>query len=215
MGSWLLTKEACATLSSVMESFPFTPSFDIMSSSGDLLISTLTSVKHQGAAFAAHKSLYKLCIICRSGSNTNENKIQSLPSTWSRRLLHEISSIEIVRDSTLRRSTGYGLGFLSTLRSEQEGASPRFLFPLILSNIIKLSLPASSFTSRQMRAWKFSSVFDMFSYATRFRDSAAEDVFVQDHAYEVRSKTAVASCCNPQLPKISKIICRINRVEYS
>ena len=178
MGSWLLTKEACATLASVMEMFPCVPFFDIMSTSGDLLIKTLTSLKHQGAAFAAHKSLQKLCNVCRLyGDGASENTIRSFPSTWSRRLLHEISSLEIVRDSTLRRSTGYGLGFLSTLRSEQEVASAHDLFPFVLSNIIKLSLPPYSFIARQMHEWNFSSALDMFHFAARCQDSVKE-IFV-------------------------------------
>ena len=106
MGSWLLTKEACATLSSVITDFPGKSDFNIISTAGDLLISTLTTLKHQGAAFAAHKSLQKICARCYTEGD--ENGIRLLPSKWSHRLIFEISSPELVRDSTLRRSTGYG-----------------------------------------------------------------------------------------------------------
>ena len=106
VGSWLLTKEACAALSSVIIAFPGKIDYDVMSMAGDLLISTLTSLKHQGAAFAAHKSLQKICARCHT--ENGESGVRSLPSKWSSRLMFEISCPDLVRDSTLRRSTGYG-----------------------------------------------------------------------------------------------------------
>lgn len=179
MGTWLLIKEACATLSSLMCSSP-RPEFDLVSSAGDLLITTLTSLKHQGAAFAAHKSLQQLCILCYS---TPSFQIMQLPSIWAEKVLHEISSVEIVRDSTLRRSTGYGLGFLSILRSEQ--VSPKFLFPNVLSHIIKLSLPASSVLKRQMNAHSLQSN-DLFVFHGKC--PSITELFVSDEGYEERSR---------------------------
>lgn len=79
---------------------------NIISTAGDLLISTLTTLKHQGAAFAAHKALQSLSARCYKEADGNE--LRSFPSVWSQRLLDEISCSENVRDSTLRRSTGYG-----------------------------------------------------------------------------------------------------------
>lgn len=112
VGSWLLTKEACATLSSVIISFPTNIDIDIVSTAGDLLISTIISLKHHGAAFAAHKSLQKICRKCSSGEMED---LRLLPSKWSQRLLNEISSPDNVRDSTLRRSTGYGKAIIDSI----------------------------------------------------------------------------------------------------
>ncbi len=89
-----------------MSVFPGNIDLHIISTAGDLLISTLTTLKHQGAAFAAHKALQSFCTRCFKEVHGNE--IRQLPYAWSERLLKEISHTEIVRDSTLRRSTGYG-----------------------------------------------------------------------------------------------------------
>lgn len=176
MGTWLLIKEGCATLSSIISSAPC-HEIDLISSAGDLLITTLTSLKHQGAAFAAHKALQQLCILCYSTSSFN---IMQLPSIWAEKFLFEMSSAEIVRDSTLRRSTGYGLGFLSVLRSEQ--VSPKFLFPKVLSCIIRLSLPSASVMRRQIDACGLSSD-DMFIFHKKY--PSITELFVADEDYEV------------------------------
>jgi hypothetical protein len=178
MGTWLLIKEACAALSSITNSSPI-KDVGLLSTAGDLLISTLTSLKHQGAAFAAHKSLQKLCSICYSRNNLTK---RHLPSEWSEKLLHGISSAERVRDSTLRRSTGYGLGFLSILRSEE--ISPRFLFPHILSIIIRLSLPPVSIMEAQLKKWS-SSDKEIFVYSKIIASEGVQS-FVSDSAYQVR-----------------------------
>ena len=187
MGSWLLIKEACATLSSVLGAFPGQPNEANMKTTGELLISTLTSLKHQGAAFAAHKSLQKLCQICYTQKSADsDTKLMSLPSEWSRRLLHEISSQEIVRDSTLRRSTGYGLGCLSILRSEQ--STPRFLFPQVLAQIIRLSLPSLSCIINQEKKWGIAlSGGDTFLFKSLILTSHST-CFVKDAEYEWRSR---------------------------
>jgi hypothetical protein len=196
MGTWLLIKEACAALSSIAVSAPVKDA-GLFTIAGNLLISTLTSLKHQGAAFAAHKSLQKLCSICYSGIR-QANDIRYLPSDWSEKLLHGISSVELVRDSTLRRSTGYGLGFLSILRSEQ--VSPSLLFPHILSNIIRLSLPATSAMEMQLQKWS-SSDREMFVYSKTIASEGIES-FVPDSCYQVRLVVCV-SC----LAYLSRLIC--------
>ena len=125
--------------------------------------------------------MQRLCSICYSDScpsSQAQNEIRLLPSNWSRKLLHEILSFETVRDSTLRRSTGYGLGFLSILRSEE--VSPRFLFPQILSNILKTCLPSSTVMREQMQKWK-TSENEMFVYCKKM--SVAH--FISDEMYQV------------------------------
>jgi hypothetical protein len=103
-----------------------------------------------------------------------------LPSIWAEKFLFEMSSAEIVRDSTLRRSTGYGLGFLSVLRSEQ--VSPKFLFPKVLSCIIRLSLPSALVMRRQIDACGLSSD-DMFLFHKKY--PSITELFVADEDYEV------------------------------
>ena len=100
---------------------------------------------------------------------------------WSQRFLKEISATERVRDSTLRRSTGYGLGFLSILRSEQ--VSPRFMFPLVLGNIIRLSLPSSSAMEQQILSWDASAP-DIFVFPKKI-NVQNNRCFVEDVDYEV------------------------------
>eukprot|EP00554_Chaetoceros_debilis_P014698 CAMPEP_0194123918 /NCGR_PEP_ID=MMETSP0150-20130528/56526_1 /TAXON_ID=122233 /ORGANISM="Chaetoceros debilis, Strain MM31A-1" /LENGTH=2190 /DNA_ID=CAMNT_0038817389 /DNA_START=149 /DNA_END=6718 /DNA_ORIENTATION=- len=181
MGTWLLIREACSTLSSTLEALS-AGNVPLMSTAGDLLIITLTSLKHQGAAFASHKALQKMCELCYCTSAKNE--IRSLPNMWSQRFLQEISATERVRDSTLRRSTGYGLGFLSILRSEH--VSPRFMFPLVLGNIIRLSLPSSSAMEQQILSWD-ASMPDIFVFSKKL-NVQNNKFFVEDVDYEDRSR---------------------------
>ena len=120
----------------------FHPPFPLIQHVGTLLISTLTSLKHAGAAFAAHEAFQKIALACLTVPSSEA--ISRLPTVWMERLLEEISSSERVRDSTLRRSTGYALGFLSIMRSEKESHSgSNLLCNRILGAILKLSLPAS------------------------------------------------------------------------
>ena len=97
--------------------------------------------------------------------------------------MNEITSTEIVRDSTLRRSTGYGLGFLSILRSEQ--TSPKFLFPFVLSNILMISLPPSSVMNGFMQRWNVMD-HEMFVFPKSL-GTIRGDYFVGDQSYEVRN----------------------------
>ena len=180
MGSWFLIKEASALLPSIARNIPNCET-TIINSAGNLLISCLTTLKHQGAAFAAHKSLQSLCSICYSPDATES--LRKLPSLWAKRFVSEISGkASEVRDSTLRRSTGYGLGFLSILRTEN--ISPRFLFPYVLANIIKLSLPPASAMNSYMTKWA-ASPNEMFIFT---KDLTNDDAFVTDSEYNNRSR---------------------------
>jgi hypothetical protein len=180
MGSWFLIKEASALLPSIARNTPNCET-TIISSAGSLLISCLTTLKHQGAAFAAHKSLQSLCSICYSPDATES--LRKLPSLWAKRFLNEISGkASEVRDSTLRRSTGYGLGFLAILRTEN--LSPRFLFPYVLANIIKLSLPPASTMKSYMTKWAATSN-EMFIFT---KDLSTDDAFVTDSEYNNQSR---------------------------
>ena len=136
----MLTRETCASLAALLTSKYFSASRDLLNQAGMLLISTLTSLKHAGAAFAAHRALQQIAEHCLDSS---ESFIAKLPALWAQRLLDEISETEKVRDSTLRRSTGYALGFLAIMRSEMSAkVEPRTLCTYILSQILTLSLPA-------------------------------------------------------------------------
>jgi hypothetical protein len=137
-----MTKEACASLSSSITCKEFHPSMSLIKAVGSLLISTLTSLKHQGAAFAAHRALQVISEFCFTSSVDEE--CVSLPLLWAKRLVSDISGSDNVRDSTLRRSTGYALGFLSIMRSEPpSSATPRTLSPDILGTLVRLSLPST------------------------------------------------------------------------
>jgi hypothetical protein len=110
---------------------------------GQLLITTMTALKHQGAAYAAQKALQQIAVHCMSKEASLE--LRRFPGEWSERLTLEISSAEKVRDSTLRRSTGYALGFLALMRSELSvKIFPRTLCANILAKLVILSLPSKS-----------------------------------------------------------------------
>jgi hypothetical protein len=143
IGSWLLTKETCAAVSILLSLGCVNPSKESMQQVGMLLISTLTSLKHTGAAFAAHKALQQISVACFSIPN-----LETLPKEWALRLLDELANSDKIRDSTLRRSTGYGLGFLSIMRSEVACHSANHsLCSFIMKKILCLSLPSKSMLS--------------------------------------------------------------------
>ena len=140
VGSWLLMREACAAIATVITTNGFNPSLDLSNLSGTLLISTLTSLKHTGAAFAAHSALQK---IVKSALTRKDSK--ALPLQWVNRLVREILSTEKIRDSTLRRSTGYALGFLAVMRSEISlRPVPRSICTKIMHKILISTLPERS-----------------------------------------------------------------------
>jgi hypothetical protein len=156
---------------------------------GTLLISTLTSVKHAGAAFAARDSLLEIATACMSPSQDQD--IGSLPRVWTKRLLEEISLNEKVRDSTLRRSTGYALGFLAIMRSEMASKSgPSSLCPWVLENILMYSLPSEEqvrddFENLHLSSEISSNPAELFSTSS----GTSRRFFVPYSEYEV------SSCC--------------------
>jgi hypothetical protein len=114
-----------------------------MSQVGQLLLSTLTTLKHAGAAFAARDALQLIASSCMSPKKPME--LRGLPQEWSRRLLEEISLKERVRNSTLRRSTGYALGFMAIMRAEvlTSKANSALMSKSILLKLLTFSLPPS------------------------------------------------------------------------
>lgn len=78
---------------------------------------------------------------------------EMLPHVWAERLISDITGTGNVRDSTLRRSTGYALAFLSIMRSEPPSCvSPRTLCPDVLSTLVRLSLPSGEDLKECMKA---------------------------------------------------------------
>lgn len=201
VGSWLLTKESCAALGSVVTLKKFQPPRSLVAKAGALLISTLTSLKHQGAAFAAHKVLQQIASSCSNPSSSlrRDPTTASLPTEWAQRLLHEISETEKVRDSTLRRSTGYALGFLSIMRSEPPSSvAPRTLCPYILANIVRLSLPSDVEMASSAKRFSFgvSGNEVPFSFPSVLHSSISGTPYISDDKYEV-SFDARALFCYP------------------
>lgn len=139
MGCWLLTKHACAALA-VSGCYSFNNkeylSSEIISMIGLKLVSTIISLKHAGGSFAAHKALQDISCTCQKVST-----LAHLPQLWSNFLMKQISSPEYVRDSILRRSTGYALGFLAIMRSDLLKGSSHLICPMVLSYLLRLSLP--------------------------------------------------------------------------
>lgn len=176
VGSWLLIKEACGALATVFSAFQGAPQQALVETSGALLISALVSLKHQGAAFSAHKSLQRIAEYCQ-GKFCFDKSIESLPFSWSKCLLHEISGA--VQNSTLRRSTGYALGFLSILRTEPK---PRCCInPFIIASLVRMALPPQA--AIQCASSKLGITID-FAYlqVSEIRDLSP---FISDSTYEV------------------------------
>jgi hypothetical protein len=111
IGSWLLTKETCAAIAAVITLKKYRAPVELVDTTGMLLISTLTSLKHTGAVFAAHRAIQQIATRCLGGDG--DSTLQKLPEQWANRLLDEVSEVDIVRHATLRRSTGYALGMTS------------------------------------------------------------------------------------------------------
>lgn len=152
-----------------------------LSRAGSDLISTLISLKHAGAAFAAHRALQRLAEFC---FDSIDPKIGKLPSVWTRRLLEEISEVERVRDSTLRRSTGFALGFLAIMRSEVASkADQQTLCPFVLAELLKLSLPPSQ---------RILDYFEKIKLSRAFSNSAFPNLPLifscQNRPHEIRSR---------------------------
>lgn len=145
-----MAKEACNALASLLTGASAFQPGEAISSAGRVLINTLISVKHAGVAFAAHRSLQQLALTCLKfpvdGFGDNAAAARLLPADWAARLWQEIATTEKVRDSTLRRSTGYALAFLSLMRSEASmDKAQHLLCRNILSRLLQLSLPSKRY----------------------------------------------------------------------
>lgn len=143
MGSWLLTREAMKTLSTII-CISDVISYEIIANAGILLLKTLTSMKHQGTSFTAHESLQQICDACFC---SQREELSELPLQFMKDFLfREITRMEeIVHDSTLRRSTGYALGFLCIMRSlsSSKKKEKQNIITSTLAKLVKLSLPTN------------------------------------------------------------------------
>jgi Putative death-receptor fusion protein (DUF2428) len=182
MGSWYLIRESTGAISSVLTAQRTGPELEqLVKEAGALLISTLTSLKHIGAAYASHAAFQHIAKVCL-GSPT----LHALPMEWTLRLFEEITSAERVRDSTLRRSTGYVLGFLAVMHAEVTLKSqPRAICQLVMKNILRYSLPAQGWLKNFLGTIKAENdERGLFSF---FSDSQDMDLIDTD-AYEERTR---------------------------
>lgn len=170
-------------MAAIMASQGFQPAPPLVEKCGALLISTLTSLKHAGAAFAARDSLQEIAFMCLRSDN---DKLRIIPEVWVTRLLGEMCSAEKVRDSTLRRSTGYALGFLALMRSELSTRSGRsVLCDRILKCLVAYSLPAAQDLKNALCALNFVHDDDL-GFASVFSFCADGGIVLPDSEYEVR-----------------------------
>ena len=180
-----MTKETCAAIASVITTEGYLARHALVSKVGQLLLSTLTTLKHAGAAFAARDSLQLIAIDCLSPKNPLD--IRSLPDIWSHRLIDEISLNEKVRNSTLRRSTGYALGFLAMMRADigNKTGTATISIPL-LQKLLMLSLPPERRVEESLETLKgFGNQADknkIFVYAS---NASTSESFIPDDQYEV------------------------------
>ena len=140
VGTWLLTKETCNALAAVVSHNDAVASAPCLDEAGGLLMCTLVSIKHSGAAFGSHRALQRISEYC---IKHKDPLIRQLPAKWMTQLVDEIRGIRCTtRNSSLRRSTGYALGLLAIMRSEVSSrVSPRPLCRHVLSVLLELSLP--------------------------------------------------------------------------
>ena len=143
-----MIKETCAAVAAIITSSEFKPEPSLVNRCGTLLISTLTSLKHAGAAFSARDAFQEISIACLRSQNL---ELRSIPEKWANRLLDEMCSRERVRDSTLRRSTGYALGFGALMRAELV-AKPAGsnICASFLRQLVKYSLPPESILQKEL-----------------------------------------------------------------
>mmetsp|Transcript_27746 Transcript_27746/g.66938 ORF Transcript_27746/g.66938 Transcript_27746/m.66938 type:complete len:2336 (-) Transcript_27746:142-7149(-) len=183
VGTWLLTKESTATLATVISLPTYGGTYELVSDVGGLLLSTLTTLKHAGAAFAARDALQEIALACFSVSK--QQCIGGLPAEWSRILMDEISLNERVRNSTLRRSTGYALGFVAILRAEIKATNSRSIGKDVLSQLVKMSLPPENILSAELESLGLQGI-DSFDFT--FKPLIGPKPFVLDNEYEERRR---------------------------
>ena len=184
VGSWLLTKETCLALGALISQPGYSCDVEILYEAGMLVVNTLTSLKHTGAAFAAHKGLQSIAESC---FRVDCDSRAGLPERWATRMLEVISESEKIRDSTLRRSLGYSLGFLSLQRAEiSTQTPPRRLCRHLVINLLKMSLPPRAeiqvfFTNIELDK---SLIERMFSLSSRNETV----LLLDDQSFERRSR---------------------------
>jgi hypothetical protein len=181
-----LTKETCAAMSAVIAAKDFDAPSDLVQKCGTLLISTLTSLKHTGAAFSARDSLQEIALSCLRSPKV---ELQSIPEKWLDRLLEEMCSYEKVRDSTLRRSTGYALGFLSLMRSEltMRSFNSTVCFR-VLTRLVAYSLPAENQLKSILSGLNLlnEGQSDISSVLYASSNGSDDNLLLPDSQYEVR-----------------------------
>lgn len=199
-----MTKEACASLASTITCREFDPSLHLVERVGNLLISTLTALKHQGAAFAAHRALQEVVTFCFATSLGDD--FANLPRKWAKRLMQDISGVgSSVRDSTLRRSTGYALAFLSIMRSEPPPkVTPRIVCPDIMATLVGMSLPPAAeletFMERVEEAFSCASLSLSSQFAAARNDAELCDQVKTRTCSERYLQSTVCLCTdNPRL----------------
>ncbi len=171
----------------------FQPSPPLVQKCGALLISTLTSLKHAGAAFAARDSLEGITQMCL---RSEDELLRKIPQGWVDRLLGEMCSAEKVRDSTLRRSTGYALGVLALMRSELMTRTARSsLCDHILRCLVAYSLPAERDLQVAMSTLNYvPDEENGFSGVFSFCNGSDGGVVLPDSEYEVRCRETILGC---------------------
>lgn len=117
-----------------------------------------------------------------------------LPITWANSLVNDISGEDNVRDSTLRRSTGYALGFLSVMRSEPpSGVTPRTLCPHLLGTLVWLSLPPKHSLDKYMEQMGLNSDSEAAFYFRSINGSPHSQALLQvKSSDQVRIETRVS-----------------------
>ena len=203
VGSWLLTKETCAAIATAITSDGYMARHSLVSKVGQLLLSTLTTLKHAGAAFAARDALQLIAIHCLKTQNSSD--IRLLPDVWSRRLIDEISLNEKVRNSTLRRSTGYALGFLAIMRADvgNKSASSIISIPL-LQKLLMLSLPPERRVKESLAKLKIvesqADESKLFVYSSNLN---LNHPYIRDDQYEV---SRIINCYWTYLDLLHKLL---------
>ncbi|GMH72843.1 hypothetical protein TL16_g06019 [Triparma laevis f. inornata] len=130
VGTWLLAKEGCTLITSSCVHSKNLPSFSI---AGKILIDTITTLKHQGAASAAMGALEGLCVGAMEGGG------KGLVGGWLEELIRVIGDPE-TGESTLRRSSGFGFGFLAILKAEAR-FNERELCGRAMESLVRMCLP--------------------------------------------------------------------------
>ena len=142
VGTWLLAKEGCTLITQACLRSGRSEDFE---EGGKTLIETITTLKHQGAASAAMTALQELCEGCY-----RDQKLRHLPSKWLDQLIEIISNPE-TGESTLRRSSGFGFGFLAILKAEAS-KNESALCERAMECLVRMCLPPGEKLCRNLGA---------------------------------------------------------------